>query len=200
MASAQNVSGRVAGAHAPASRGGLHLRPKKIYISELDVAAGGRALRYPPQSCSAQDKIRTHTSNTPPTTDHTTPIPHGRSAASCSLRSQHGNGAAHDSLSHKGAMHMHIGLHLLWLYIKGTGRTRRMRRTRRRRRTPSPAPSSSVHVVLHYLYLMVTSLAGALDCHGRYSRCSRYSRSLPRSSCAAHATLRIVRMVSTVSK
>ena len=189
---------------------GLTLRPagvdstfgprKYIYRSSTSRLGGGHCGTLHGESCSAQDKIRTHTSNTPPTTDHTTPIPHGRSAASCSLRSQHGNGAAHDSLSHKGAMHMHIGLHLLWLYIKGTGRTRRMRRTRRRRRTPSPAPSSSVHVVLHYLYLMVTSLAGALDCHGRYSRCSRYSRSLPRSSCAAHATLRIVRMVSTVSK
>ncbi len=49
----------------------------------------------------------------------------------------------------------------------------------------SPATSTSVHVVLHYLYLMVTSLAGALDCHGGHGR---YSRRLPRRSGAPHGT------------
>ena len=80
-------------------------------------------------------------------------------------------------------MHMHIWLHLL---RRSHGRDDEEEEDEEEDDGPAafpPCTSTPVHVVVrHYLYLIVTSLAGALDCGSRYSRRST------RRSCAPHGT------------
>eukprot|EP00964_Phaeocystis_antarctica_P046718 scaffold27015_cov55-Phaeocystis_antarctica.AAC.3 len=124
---------------------------------------------------------------TPKHTQHTnsTAAACGRSAASCALRFQHGLPHPSHTLAARRTRHARAPCTCIYGSTSCGGRDDEEEDEEEDDGPAAfpPCTPTPVHVVVpHYLYLMVTSLAGALDCGSRYSRRST------RRACAPHGT------------